>query len=196
MSEQEIVTEVGVFPAPALKPGWFIAAGLIMIILGFVSWVCAIDVSLATTIVLGAVLIAGGGVQIVQAFGHGAAAGSARWLSMLAGVFIVIAGILLCLEPAQGTVFLTAFTAAMLIIGGLMRIYWSVQLRHVPGWWMGLCSGGVTFLVGVLLYVMLPWASLLFIGTLIAVELIMAGVSAMCFGFSIRQVEHQFNQRG
>ncbi|WP_231118970.1 HdeD family acid-resistance protein [Oecophyllibacter saccharovorans] len=194
MNEQEIIPGVGVLPTPAMKPGYFIAAGIIMVLLGILAWICAFQVSLASTIVLGVLLIAGGVMQLVQVFGHGPTAGMPRWLAALTGVLIIISGALLCLEPVQGAMLLTAFIAAMLIIGGLMRIYWAFQLRHIPGWWVGLLSGGVTLLVGVLLYATLPWAGLLFIGTLIAVELIMAGVSATYFGFTLRKVEQELTQ--
>lgn len=192
MNAQDIVADQGVVPVTGMKPGWFIAAGIIMVLLGILSWVYAFSVSLASTVILGFFLIAGGVVQLVQAFAHNSAQGSSRWLSALAGLLIIVAGGILCIEPVQGTIFLTAFIAAMLMIGGVMRMYWAFKMRPIAGWWVGLCSGGVTFLIGVLLYVTLPWAGLLFVGTLIAVELIMAGISAICFGCSLRKVQKEF----
>ena len=44
-----------------------------------------------------------------------------------------------------------------------------------------------SLLVGIMLYMMLPWSGLWVVGTLIAVELIMHGVSWIQFGLSLRK---------
>ena len=52
----------------------------------------------------------------------------------------------------------------------------------MPGWVMMLVSGVISLLVGVMLYLTLPWSGLWVVGTLIAVELIVHGVSWLQFG--------------
>jgi len=56
----------------------------------------------------------------------------------------------------------------------------------MPGWGLLLAGGVISFLVGLMLYLMLPWSGLWVVGTLIAVELIMHGVSWIQFGLTLR----------
>ena len=56
----------------------------------------------------------------------------------------------------------------------------------MPGWGLMLAGGVISLLVGVMLYVTLPWSGLWVVGTLIAVELIVHGVSWIQFGLALR----------
>jgi len=57
----------------------------------------------------------------------------------------------------------------------------------MPGWGLLLAGGVISLLVGVMLYLMLPWSGLWVVGTLIAVELIFHGVSWIQFGLTLRK---------
>jgi uncharacterized membrane protein HdeD (DUF308 family) len=87
----------------------------------------------------------------------------------------------------QGSVVITILVAAALVIGGILRIAIGVQHRHAPGWALLIVSGVISLLVGVMLYMTLPWSGLWVVGTLIAVELIMHGVSWVQFGLALRR---------
>jgi uncharacterized membrane protein HdeD (DUF308 family) len=63
----------------------------------------------------------------------------------------------------------------------------SIQHRHMAGWIMMFVSGLISLLVGVMLYLTLPWSGLWVVGTLIAVELIVHGVSWLQFGLTLRR---------
>jgi uncharacterized membrane protein HdeD (DUF308 family) len=90
-------------------------------------------------------------------------------------------------EPIEGSVAITILVAAALIIGGVLRIAMAVQHRHMVGWWLLLLGGLVSVVVGVMLYLMLPWSGLWVVGTLIAIELIFHGVSWIQFGLTLRK---------
>jgi uncharacterized membrane protein HdeD (DUF308 family) len=108
-------------------------------------------------------------------------------LHVLVGVLYIIGGFLLMDEPLQGSVVITILVAAALVIGGILRIAIGVQHRHAPGWALLIVSGVISLLVGVMLYMTLPWSGLWVVGTLIAVELIMHGVSWVQFGLALRR---------
>ncbi len=82
---------------------------------------------------------------------------------------------------------ITILVAAALVIGGVLRIAIGIQHRHMPGWVLMILGGLISLLVGVMLYVMLPWSGLWVVGTLIAVELIVHGVSWIQFGLALRR---------
>lgn len=174
-----------------LKPGWFIGMGIVLIILGIIACIDAFSVTLASTMVLGILLMAGGIVQMIQGFIHFRSAG--HWANLLIGVFVVLAGLILCAEPIAGSQVLTGILAGFLILGGFSRLFWAIGVRHSsPNWWVAALSGAITLLVGVMLYWYLPWAGLFFLGTLIAIELLAAGISALMFGLGLRRIQKEW----
>jgi uncharacterized membrane protein HdeD (DUF308 family) len=108
-------------------------------------------------------------------------------LHLLVGILYVIGGLLLMGEPLEGSVIITILVAATLIIGGIMRIVIGARHRHMPGWGLIVASGVISLLVGLMLYFTLPWSGLWVVGTLIAVELIVHGVSWIQFGLTLRK---------
>jgi uncharacterized membrane protein HdeD (DUF308 family) len=179
------LTASGSGPRPRTGWGWFVGLGIAQLVLGIIAWFDVIAFTIAGVIFIGALLVVAGVFQIVHAFmdrGWGLFA-----LHLLMGVLYVIGGLLLMDEPLQGSLVITIFVAAALIIGGILRIVMGVQHRHMPGWPLLLLSGVVSLLVGLLLWWMLPWSSLVVVGTLIAIELIFHGVSWIQFGLTLRK---------
>jgi len=176
-------------PTRRLRPstgwGWFVALGVAQLVLGFVAWFDVVLFTIAGVIFIGAMLLVGGVLQVVHAFMD------RDWrafvLHLLMGVLYVIGGFLLMDEPLQGSVVITIFVAAVLIMGGVLRIVMALQHRHMPGWGFMLVGGLISLVVGVMLYAMLPWSGLWVVGTLIAVELIVHGVSWLQFGLALRR---------
>ncbi|MBS1062715.1 DUF308 domain-containing protein [Gluconobacter wancherniae] len=170
-----------------LKPGWFIGVGIFFVLLGMLAWTDVVTTTLASVVVLGVLLIMAGMAQVLQSFMHRGLSVSGQWLSGIMGIFYIIAGLLMIEEPATGSVFLTAVLAGCLIFAGLSRTFWAAGHRGLSTWWTAAASGLVTLLVGILLYATLPWSGLSLFGTLIAVELIFAGIAAILFGMSLRK---------
>lgn len=175
-----------------LRPGWFIGMGIALIVLGIIACIDAFSVTLASTVVLGILLMAGGIIQLIQGIMHFKTNKTARWVNLLMGIFVLFAGLVLCVEPIAGSQVLTAILAGFLVLGGFSRIFWAVGVRgQSPDWWVSALSGGVTLVVGCLLYWYLPWSGLFFLGTLIAVELLMAGISSLMFGLGLRRFQKE-----
>ena len=165
--------------------GWFLGLGVLQLVLGVIAWFDVIAFTIAGVIFIGALLLVAGIFQVVHAFMDREWGGFA--LHLLIGILYVIGGFLLMDEPIQGSVVITILVAAALIIGGVLRIAIAVQHRHMPGWVMLLVGGVISLVVGVLLYLTLPWSGLWVVGTLIAIELIVHGVSWIQFGLALRR---------
>jgi uncharacterized membrane protein HdeD (DUF308 family) len=166
--------------------GWFIALGVLLIVLGIFAWIEVVAVTLAGVILLGAAMLVGGVFQIIHAF---AVRGwSGFLLHVLMGVLYIIGGFLIMAEPVQGAVVVTVFLAVCLAIAGIMRMVLAVQHRELTGWWLMLFSGLITLLIGLLLYAWLPWSGLWVLGTLIAVELVIQGITWVQFGLMLRRM--------
>lgn len=170
---------------PRTRWGWFVALGIAQLLLGIVAWFDVIAFTIAGTIFIGALLLVAGVFQVVHAFMD------REWgsfiLHLLVGALYVIGGFLLMDEPIAGSIVITIMVAATLVIGGILRIVIGMQHRNMPGWGLLLASGVISLLVGVMLYMTLPWSGLWVVGTLIAVELIVHGVSWVQFGLALHR---------
>ena len=183
------MSDIAAQPNRRLRPGtgwgWFVALGIAQLVLGIVAWFDVVLFTIAGVIFIGAMLLIGGVLQVAHAFMD------RDWrafiLHLLMGVLYVIGGFLLMDEPLQGSVVITIILSVALIIGGVLRIVMALQHRHMPGWGFMLVGGLISLLVGMLLYLMLPWSGLWVVGTLIAVELVVHGVSWLQFGLALRR---------
>jgi uncharacterized membrane protein HdeD (DUF308 family) len=170
---------------PRTRWGWFVALGIAQLVLGIIAWFDVIAFTIAGVIFIGALLVVAGVFQVVHAFMDREWGGFA--LHLLVGVLYVVGGFLLMDDPLPGAVVVTILVAAALIVGGILRIVIGVRHRHMPGWGLMLVGGVISLVVGVMLYLMLPWSGLWVVGTLIAIELIMHGVSWIQFGLTLRK---------
>jgi uncharacterized membrane protein HdeD (DUF308 family) len=179
------LTRVGSGPRPRTGWGWFVGLGIVQLVLGIIAWFDVIAFTIAGVIFIGALLLVAGIFQIVHSFMDREWGGFA--LHLLIGILYVVGGFLLMNDPLPGALVITIFVAAALVIGGVLRIAMAVQHRHMPGWGLLLFGGIISVVVGVLLYLTLPWSGLWVVGTLIAVELVFHGVSWIQFGLALRK---------
>jgi uncharacterized membrane protein HdeD (DUF308 family) len=165
---------------------WFVLLGILQILLGAFAWIDVVVATIAGTVVIGAVLVVSGVLQMLHSFLD------RRWraffLHFLSGILYAVAGFLIMAEPVQGALVLTIVLAAMLIVGGVFRVALSVSHWHLAGAALLLIGGLVSIGVGVGLYLMLPWSGLWVVGTLIAVELILHGAAWLEFGLGLRRL--------
>lgn len=188
---QEINRPVGRFTSSHtdLNAGWFIGLGLVLLLLGIICGAYAFEATIASTMVLGVLMVIGGIVQIVHSFLHNMQKTSARVLNFMIGLCTLIAGILVCDEPVAGSQFITIFISAMMIVGGAFRLVWAFGYQGIPNWWLSVLNAIVTLMIGIMLYATLPWSGLFFLGMLLAVELIFSGISLAFFGFGLRRLQ-------
>ncbi len=168
------------------KWGWFVALGIILILVGILALIDTVAFTIASVIFIGAMLAVGGIFQIIHAFMTKTWGSFALNLGM--GILYTIGGFLIMNEPIQGSVIITIFLIAALVIGGVMRIVVGVRHRELNGWWLLVLGGIVSIVVAVMLYAMLPWSGLWVLGTLIAIELLIQGFTWLQFGLGLRRL--------
>ena len=170
------------------KWGWFAALGIVLVLAGFFALCDVVAFTLVSVIFIGAMLLVGGVFQVVHALMT--RDWSAFALNLLLGVLYIVGGFLIMDEPVQGSVIITIFLLAALLIGGVVRMTVALQHREMPGWWLMLLGGAVSVMLAVLLYITLPWSGLWVLGTLIGVELLVQGFSWLRFGLALRRMGH------
>jgi uncharacterized membrane protein HdeD (DUF308 family) len=165
---------------------WFLAMGIAMVVFGMVaiSWACLATITVAATWLFGFLLLAGGITEIIHSFWMG------RWSGMLVhlliGALYTLVGFLIIDQPENAAVQLTLLIAIFLMVGGIFRIIFAVSERFA-GWGWVLLNGGVTFLLGLLIYKQWPGSSLWVIGLFVGIDLIFNGWAWIMLSLGVRR---------
>jgi uncharacterized membrane protein HdeD (DUF308 family) len=165
--------------------GWFLAFGILLMVLGFV---CIGKAQTATTfsiLALGWVLAISGVVWLVNSFfafsWHG------FFLYLLNAIVRGVTGFLLIRHPDAGAAGITMLLAALFIVGGLFRGAGATVIQF-PRWGWMVFSGLVSVVLGVFLLTTWPTASTFFIGLAIGIDLIFDGVALVGFAGAIHSL--------
>lgn len=155
--------------------GWFLALGIIFVILGFIGLGMTFALTLASVLMYGILLLVGAGVQFVDAAKRNGWKGIV-WHVLIALLYLV-AGIAVILDPLLASVILTLMLAGALIIVGLARSVMAFQMRGVRNWLWPLLGGVISIILGSAIMANWPVSGLWIIGLFVSVELIVNGWS-------------------
>jgi uncharacterized membrane protein HdeD (DUF308 family) len=125
---------------------------------------------------------------IVTGLGELVSAGRYRsTLGMVAGVVLILAGVLAALWPDITLWILAVVTGIGLIISGAARIVGALALR-VEGWgW--LFVGGVLSVVVGFLAIAWPDVTVLALGLLLGIRMLLFGVAEIAFAFALHDLQ-------
>jgi uncharacterized membrane protein HdeD (DUF308 family) len=163
--------------------GWFLALGIIQVIVGILAVGFAFSATLASVMTLGVLLIIAAGAQT-------AAAVLARdwggfFMFLLLGILYGVAGFLTIAYPLEAVEGLTLMLAAIYWIGGMFRII-SALVERFDSWGWVLLNGVIAMLLGFLIWQQWPWSALWVLGTLVGIDLIVNGVTWSVLAVGIR----------
>jgi uncharacterized membrane protein HdeD (DUF308 family) len=155
--------------------GWFLAEGILLVVLGVAAVLIPVVASLAVTLVFGWILLISGIIGLITTFRATGAPGF-TW-SLISGILGVIVGFLLLRWPFQGTLSLTAVLIAFLAIEGIATILYALEHRRsvFSRWGWLLASGIIDLALAVILFIGLPGAALWALGLLVGINLIFGG---------------------
>jgi len=153
--------------------GWFLALGIVQIVLGMVALGEAFLMTIFSVVMLGWLLI-GGVSSIVHAFMERQWSGF--FIDLLTGLFYCVAGFMMVSSPGEAAVTLTLVISMFLIVGGIFRIVESLvgNLPH-KGWVF--LNGVVTLILGILIWRQWPLSGLWVIGLFVGIEMLLYGWS-------------------
>lgn len=167
---------------------WFLGLGMVLIVLGTIALGSSVLMTLASVVLFGGVLIAGGSLAIAHAFLR------KRWggffLDLFVGILYDAGGFFLVLHPGEAAITLTLLIALFLVIGGLLRILVAVTVPlHHRGWL--LLNGILTLLMGILIWKQWPLSGLWVIGLFIGIDMIFYGWSLVMLGLTAKNLPDQ-----
>jgi uncharacterized membrane protein HdeD (DUF308 family) len=165
------------------KWGWFLAGGIVMLVLGTLALGCTWIATLASLLTFGVMLLIGSAVQIVQAFHAQRTKGFL--IHLLVGVLYLLAGLLMVYKPAAAATGFTLILALFFMVGGAFRILVAL-VERMPYWGWFLLNGVVTFLLGLLIWRQWPASGLWLIGVFVGIDMLFTGWSLVMFSFAAR----------
>jgi uncharacterized membrane protein HdeD (DUF308 family) len=165
--------------------GWFLALGIVLILLGMMALSLAVLATLVSVVVFGWFLLLGGVLSVIHAFMR------RRWggffLELFAGILYVVFGLMVVGNPAEGAVVLTLLIAVFLMLGGIFRIVTALTVRFHHWVWV-LLNGVISLLLGVMIWSQWPLSGLWVIGLFIGIDMVFYGLSLVMLALTVRSM--------
>jgi uncharacterized membrane protein HdeD (DUF308 family) len=163
--------------------GGFLALGIVQIIVGTLAVSFAFSSTLASVVILGALLLIAAGAQMASAML--ARDWDGFFLFLLLAFLYAVAGLLTLQYPLLAAEGLTLMLAALFLLVGLFRIAVAL-LDRFPSWGWVLFNGVVTVLLGIAIWQQWPVSGLGVLGMLVGIELIVNRVTWAVLAVSVR----------
>lgn len=165
--------------------GWFLGLGIALILLGTIALGASVLMTLATMVFIGWLMIVGGVVEVVHAFGIKHWGGF--FIDLLTGILYVVVGFMIVANPGATAVTLTLLIAMFLIFGGIFRIVTAIIVRFQNWIWL-ILHGIVNLLLGILIWRQWPFSGLWVIGFFIGIDMIFNGWSLVMLGLAAKKL--------
>lgn len=166
--------------------GWFLALGILLVVLGIVAIAFPFLSTIAAKIALGWLLLIAGIGEVIHSFYVKRWAGF-LW-NLLIGLLYVVVGFWLAFFPLTGILTLTIVLAALFIADGIMEIAMGFRVRPHEGWGWLIFSGLIAIAAGLLIALNLPSSAVWALGLLVGVKLLVSGWSFIFLALSGRRI--------
>ena len=166
---------------------WFIAEGVLLIVLGIVAAALPGLAGAAGAAVFGWVLILAGLFGLTSLIGSRDHA-HLLW-SIVSGVVALVIGALIVWAPLIGAVTLALFIAVYLLLDGLALagLAWDQRKRSGARWAWLMVAGVLDVLLAMLIVALGPLSDAVLLGFVIAIDLIVAGIALTGMGLAARK---------
>jgi len=163
---------------------WFKIYGVVLILLGIAAILLPGVASIATSIMVGWLLVAGGVFGLISDFSAGSKA-PGFWWNLLTAALYLIAGIVLLVNPIAAVLTLTIILAAYLLATGFAKVLMAFHYKNVipKAWLWVLFSALVDIALGIIIFAGLPGTALWVIGLMVGINLLFTGVALLASAF-------------
>lgn len=163
---------------------WFIALGLVLLVLGGLAIMFPLLTTIATKVFIGWLFLIGGVAHVIHAFSTRSWGGFL--LDLLEGLLYVFAGVWLAFFPIAGILTLTIFVAFLFIIQGIVESAIAFRVRPAQGWGWMLFAGLAAVLAGGMIIAGLPSTAAWAIGFLVGIKLMTSGWAYLLLALGAR----------
>lgn len=169
------------------KWGWFLAFGIVMLIVGVIALGNLLAATVASVYLVGIMMLFAGGFEIAHAFGVKTWGGFFWWL--LGGLLYAIGGIIAFNNPMLASAVLTLLLAASLVAAGLARGWIGYKHWSNKGSGWIIAAAVITALCGIVIAIGWPTNSLWVLGMFLAIDMIFQGWAAIALGLSLKSAK-------
>ena len=169
--------------------GWFLALGIVLIVLGTIAIGSAFLMTIASVFFFGWLLIIGGVLEAIHAFWREKGWGG-FFLDLLTGILYVVAGWMMVTNPKESALLLTLIIAMFLVFEGVFRIVAALTARY-PHWGWVLFNGAISLLLGISIWRQWPYSGLWVIGLFIGIEMLLNGWSLVMLSLAGRKLPEE-----
>ena len=173
----------------AVREHWkaFLIEGIVLVILGLAAMILPPLASLAVTIFLGWMFLVSGIAGLALTFWARQMPGF--WWSLISAALAVAAGIILLLQPVQGTLTLTIVVGAYFLAEGVATIMYALEHRRELSerWSWMLFSGVLDIVISAMIIMGLPGSAEWAIGLLVGINLLFGGASLIGMALAARK---------
>ncbi|CAN5125912.1 HdeD family acid-resistance protein [soil metagenome] len=162
---------------------WFVGIGAALTLLGCIASADLFLSTIATAYFIGALMFAGGVLQLVHAFAVRHWRRAALWA--LCGVLYLAAAGAVLDDPLFAAALITALFAVSLAASGLMRAVFALGWRG-QGWRWMLLSGIVSIAAAAVIAIGWPIDAIWLLGLLLSLDLLFQGIMMMLLGLALR----------
>jgi uncharacterized membrane protein HdeD (DUF308 family) len=168
----------------ALRGHWmlFVLLGCVLVVLGAVALASPWVATLATAVVLGWLLIAGGVTEAVGAFWSRGWSGFI--VPVLSGLLSILVGLLFVLAPADAALAVTLSLSCLLLLAGVAKMAAVLNCRFAA-WGWSLLNGATDAILGMLILLWWPMSGFWLIGVFVGISLLFRGFNWIALGVAL-----------
>jgi uncharacterized membrane protein HdeD (DUF308 family) len=169
--------------------GWFLALGILLVIIGMAAIAFPFLSTIAAKIAIGWIFLVAGVVEVFHAFYVQRWAGF--FWNLMIGLLYILAGGWLAFFPLTGILTLTVVIAALFIVEGVMEFIMGFRMRPHEGWGWVVLSGLVAVAAGLLIALSLPASAVWALGLLAGINLLFSGWSFIYLALSGKRASEE-----
>jgi len=170
--------------------GMYVLLGALLIIVGIIVAGSFMFVALASTFLFGLFLMISGVFLVLQSFVSGK--WSTSFAHLFGGILLIGSGFLIILNPSFTLGAFTLLLSLVFLAIGISKLVTSATERD-PGWGWDFSGGIFIFALGILIWRSPISSSIGFVGLLLGLGIIAAGISELFSGFSQHKISTHSN---
>jgi uncharacterized membrane protein HdeD (DUF308 family) len=167
------------------RAGWGIFLGILTVALGILLIAYPLAAATFTAVLIGAVLVIAGVVDIILALRS--QTGGQFFLRLLLGIVYGLGGLLILFNPLWGVAVLTIVLGIMLLFEAAFATVLAFDMRPLSGWGWLLFDAAITALLGILILAHWPSSAVWAIGTLVGVAVLIRGITRIALSAKARK---------
>jgi uncharacterized membrane protein HdeD (DUF308 family) len=166
--------------------GWFMALGILLIVLGTVAIGAPFASGVAINLLIGWLLVISGVAHGIHAFR--ATGWRGGLVQFLCGLLYLGVGVMMIVNPVAGLLALTMTVLVYFIVSGIFKIILAIRVETLPqrGWVT--TSGILSLVLAIYVGSQFPTSALWVIGMLVGIEMLFSGWSFVMMALAAKRI--------